>query len=61
MLDEFWYVPSDVLVRAAEASIFKNLNLKPPVLDIGCGDGRNSVFVLKIRKLMLVLIPIPVR
>ncbi len=50
MLFDFWFAPNDVILRASEASIFKNINFISPVLDIGCGDGRISKFIFAGRK-----------
>lgn len=37
---EFWYAPSDILMRGIEAEIWSRQKFKAPVLSIGCGDGR---------------------
>ena len=41
-LEKFWFSPQDALLRAFEANLWQKLRLNPPVLDIGCGDGRIS-------------------
>jgi len=38
--DDFWFSPSDILVRAREERIWRDIEFKRPVLDIGCGDAR---------------------
>lgn len=51
MLYDFWFVPNDVILRASEASIFKDISFSPPVIDIGCGDGRTNKFVFAGKKI----------
>ena len=38
-LPDLWYSPSDVLLRASEVFIWRQVKLVSPSLDIGCGDG----------------------
>lgn len=40
--DKLWYSPSDIFIRAAEALIWNHQKFTPPVLEIGCGNGRIS-------------------
>jgi SAM-dependent methyltransferase len=44
---EFWYAPSDVLMRGIEAEVWSKENFKPPVLSIGCGDGKIDSFLFR--------------
>jgi SAM-dependent methyltransferase len=46
-LEEFWFVPSDALLRTADAALWSKEKFTPPVLDIGCGDGRYSKLLFK--------------
>ncbi len=41
-IKDFWFVPSDALLRTPEALIWSKQKFNPPVLDIGCGDGQMS-------------------
>lgn len=34
------FAPTHAIVRVNEALFFKRLKLKPPILDLGCGDGK---------------------
>lgn len=46
-LKAYWFVPSDVLQRAIEANIWDICKFKPPVLDIGIGNGQISKYIFK--------------
>ncbi len=46
-LDEFWFIPSDVLQRAMEANIWDLCRFTPPVLEIGIGNGKISEYLFK--------------
>ena len=39
-LQEFWFIPSDALIRSYESEIWKRMRFPNPNLTIGCGDGR---------------------
>lgn len=39
---DFWFAPCDIILRATEERIFRNLDFQRPILDIGTGDGRNT-------------------
>jgi ubiquinone/menaquinone biosynthesis C-methylase UbiE len=41
-LNKFWYVPSDVLIRATEKALWEAVDYKHSILDIGTADGRIS-------------------
>ena len=51
LLNEFWFVPCDALLRAPELAIWQNIELKGPTLNIGCGDGRIDKFLFKGKKI----------
>lgn len=36
----FWFAPSDVFLRTADAILWRGIEFTHPILDIGCGDGR---------------------
>lgn len=46
-LEDFWFAPADVFLRATEALIWQGQKFKRPVLDIGCGDGQISKHIYK--------------
>jgi demethylmenaquinone methyltransferase/2-methoxy-6-polyprenyl-1,4-benzoquinol methylase len=46
-LKQFWFIPSDVLLRSIEASIWDYCLLAHPILDIGVGDGGVANLTLK--------------
>ena len=46
-LNEYWFIPSDVLQRGIEANIWDLCKFKKSVLDIGIGDGKMSNFIFK--------------
>ena len=39
LIENFWYVPGDVLLRSIEAIVWKEYKFKHPILDIGVGEG----------------------
>lgn len=45
LIEQFWFVPSDALLRAVEAEVWSRQSFTHPVLDIGCGDGSVSKFI----------------
>jgi len=50
-IKKFWYAPADAFLRAAEATIWKEIKLESPILDIGCGDGSISKLLFQQRKI----------
>jgi ubiquinone/menaquinone biosynthesis C-methylase UbiE len=46
-LDKFWFIPSDVLQRSIEGSIWDLCKFKRPVLDIGIGNGAITPLIFK--------------
>ena len=50
-LSEFWFAPSDALLRCVEKVIWDNFNFSGKVLDIGTGDGRNSTMLFEGKKI----------
>lgn len=46
-LEEYWFIPSDVLQRGIEANIWDLCRFKRPILDIGIGNGKMSDFIFK--------------
>jgi len=44
-VDHYWFAPQDCLLRSIETLIWARRYFKPPVLDIGTGDGRMSRFM----------------
>ncbi|AKM79201.1 MAG: Methyltransferase-like protein [Candidatus Beckwithbacteria bacterium GW2011_GWB1_47_15] len=46
-VNRFWYVPSDIVARLAEALVWQERSFKKPVLDIGCGDGSIGELIFK--------------
>lgn len=46
-LEKFWFAPNDAFLRAVETSIWEKQEVKHPILDIGCGDGRNDRYLFK--------------
>lgn len=50
-LKEFWYAPADAFLRTAETLIWRQVEFKSPILDIGCGDGSISKLLFQQRKI----------
>lgn len=46
-LKQYWFIPSDVLQRSMEANIWDLCTFKPPVLEIGIGNGKLTNFLLR--------------
>lgn len=46
-IDKFWFIPSDVLQRSLEASIWDLCKFKHPILDIGIGNGEITPLIFK--------------
>lgn len=46
-LQSYWFIPSDVLQRGIEASIWDLCTFKAPILDIGIGNGTLSSFLFR--------------
>lgn len=46
-LNEYWFVPSDVLQRGIEANIWGLCKFKRPILDIGIGNGKVGDYIFK--------------
>lgn len=46
-LDKLWFVPSDVLQRGVEATLWQSCNFRHPILDIGIGNGEMSLYLFK--------------
>ena len=46
-IDKFWFIPSDVLQRSLEASIWDLCKFKHPILDIGIGNGAITPLIFK--------------
>lgn len=44
-INEFWYAPYEAMLRSFEVVIWENIKIMRPVLNIGCGDGRNEKLV----------------
>lgn len=44
-IERFWYVPSDVLQRSIESSIWNEIKIHQSILEIGCADGEISKLV----------------
>ena len=44
-LNAFWLRPEVALIKTHEYLALKQLHVNEPSLDIGCGDGRNTVFL----------------
>jgi SAM-dependent methyltransferase len=47
LLNEFWFIPSDVLQRSIEANIWDLCTFRSPVLDIGVGNGALTKFLFR--------------
>lgn len=46
-INKFWFIPSDVLQRSLEASIWDLCRFKHPILDIGIGNGEITELIFK--------------
>lgn len=46
-LKKYWFIPSDVLQRGIEANIWDLCQFKKPILDIGVGNGKISLFIFR--------------
>ncbi|MEK7160184.1 MAG: class I SAM-dependent methyltransferase, partial [Patescibacteria group bacterium] len=46
-INKFWFIPSDVLQRSIEASIWDLCKFKHPILDIGIGNGEITPLIFK--------------
>lgn len=46
-INRFWFIPSDVLQRSLEASIWDLCKFKHPILDIGIGNGEITPLIFK--------------
>nr|MBI5456070.1 class I SAM-dependent methyltransferase [Candidatus Levybacteria bacterium] len=46
-INKFWFIPSDVLQRSIEASIWDLCKFKHPILDIGIGNGAITPIIFK--------------
>lgn len=46
-INKFWFIPSDVLQRSLEASIWDLCKFKHPILDIGIGNGEITPLIFK--------------
>ncbi|KKR11507.1 MAG: hypothetical protein UT39_C0006G0013 [Candidatus Woesebacteria bacterium GW2011_GWA1_39_21] len=47
LLQKFWYIPSDVVLRTYEALLWNKIKFIHPNLDVGCGDGEVDDFLFK--------------
>ena len=45
LVNEFWYAPCDSFLRAPEIAIWRSIQPKHPILDVGCGDGRMDKYL----------------
>lgn len=50
-VNNFWFVPSDVLQRSVESRIWSNYEIKTPTLDIGCGNASYTKYLFQGRKI----------
>lgn len=39
LVDKFWFVPNDIMLRSIECTFWKSISFNKPVLEIGIGDG----------------------
>lgn len=46
-INKFWFIPSDVLQRSLEASIWDLCRFRHPILDIGIGNGEITPLIFK--------------
>ena len=46
-LNNYWFIPSDVLQRSIEANIWDMCNFRRPILEIGIGNGEISAGLFK--------------
>lgn len=46
-INEFWFIPSDILQRGMEINIWSRCIFNAPILEIGIGDGKISHVILK--------------
>lgn len=46
-INEFWFIPSDILQRGMEANIWSRCVFKAPILDVGIGNGKLTNFLFK--------------
>lgn len=49
VVDKYWYIPSDVIVRGYEALLWSKINIKKPILEIGIGSGNYSFLYSKVK------------
>lgn len=46
-LRKYWFIPSDVLQRGIEADVWDLCRFRRPILDIGVGNGKISMFIFR--------------
>ncbi len=46
-LQAYWFIPSDALQRGIEANVWDLCRFQRPILDIGVGNGKISIFIFR--------------
>ncbi|MBU1084794.1 class I SAM-dependent methyltransferase, partial [Patescibacteria group bacterium] len=51
LIEKFWFVPHDALLRSLDSSALLKIKFKSPSLDIGCGNGQMSLLMYPNQKI----------